>query len=110
MIYPIYVICNAMHFLHPGILNTMNLQGEDVILFLYYVQCTYMLSNTNICIYCSAYVYLRCKLNKLKYMDVFAFTVALAWLHSQGDDVIPIPGTTNIGHLDENLAAMSIKV
>jgi aryl-alcohol dehydrogenase-like predicted oxidoreductase len=36
--------------------------------------------------------------------------LALAWLHAQGDDVIPIPGTSKIPHLDENLAAMQIKL
>ena len=36
--------------------------------------------------------------------------LALAWLHAQGDDVIPIPGTTKIAHLDANLAARAIKL
>ncbi|GAX79831.1 hypothetical protein CEUSTIGMA_g7271.t1 [Chlamydomonas eustigma] len=36
--------------------------------------------------------------------------LALAWLHAQGPDVIPIPGTTSIKHLDENLAARDIKL
>jgi aryl-alcohol dehydrogenase-like predicted oxidoreductase len=31
--------------------------------------------------------------------------LSLAWLHSQGADVIPIPGTTNLHHLHQNLAA-----
>jgi len=34
--------------------------------------------------------------------------LALAFLHNQGDWCIPIPGTTSIAHLDENLAARSI--
>jgi aryl-alcohol dehydrogenase-like predicted oxidoreductase len=34
--------------------------------------------------------------------------LALAWLHKQGDDVIPIPGTTQIPHLLENLQARDI--
>lgn len=34
--------------------------------------------------------------------------VALAWLHAQGADVIPIPGTTSIKHLDENLGALEV--
>ncbi|KAH9932273.1 NADP-dependent oxidoreductase domain-containing protein [Fomitopsis serialis] len=34
--------------------------------------------------------------------------VALAWLLAQGEDVIPIPGTTNISRLDENLGAAKI--
>ena len=34
-----------------------------------------------------------------------------AWLHHVGgQDVIPIPGTTSIAHLDENLAARSISL
>mmetsp|Transcript_5520 Transcript_5520/g.5664 ORF Transcript_5520/g.5664 Transcript_5520/m.5664 type:complete len:333 (+) Transcript_5520:1788-2786(+) len=36
--------------------------------------------------------------------------LSLAWLHAQGDDVIPIPGTTNIHHLHENLDARNIKL
>jgi len=34
--------------------------------------------------------------------------LALAWLHAQGPDVIPIPGTSSVEHMDENLAARSI--
>lgn len=34
--------------------------------------------------------------------------LTLAWLLAQGDDIFPIPGTTNIGRLEENLSAMSI--
>ncbi|MET0146421.1 MAG: aldo/keto reductase [Ilumatobacteraceae bacterium] len=34
--------------------------------------------------------------------------VALAWVHQQGPDVVPIPGTTKIEHLDRNLAALSL--
>lgn len=36
--------------------------------------------------------------------------VALAWLLAQGDDVIPIPGTTKIPSLKENLAAAHLKL
>jgi aryl-alcohol dehydrogenase-like predicted oxidoreductase len=36
--------------------------------------------------------------------------LALAWLLSKGDDIIPIPGTTNIEHLAENAAADSIEL
>jgi aryl-alcohol dehydrogenase-like predicted oxidoreductase len=36
--------------------------------------------------------------------------LALAFLHAQGTDVIPIPGTTTLAHLDENLAARSIEL
>ncbi|KAI0777386.1 Aldo/keto reductase [Trametes elegans] len=36
--------------------------------------------------------------------------VALAWLLAQGDDIIPIPGTTKIPNLKENLGALDIKL
>ncbi|EGN98878.1 hypothetical protein SERLA73DRAFT_181580 [Serpula lacrymans var. lacrymans S7.3] len=36
--------------------------------------------------------------------------VALAWLLAQGDDVIPIPGTKKIKYLEENLAAVNVKL
>ena len=35
-------------------------------------------------------------------------TIALAWVLAQGEHVIPIPGTTKLGRLDENLAAAAI--
>ena len=34
--------------------------------------------------------------------------LALAWLLTRGDHVMPIPGTTRVDHLHENLAAMDI--
>jgi aryl-alcohol dehydrogenase-like predicted oxidoreductase len=34
--------------------------------------------------------------------------LSLAWLHSKGPDVIPIPGTTSIDHFDENYAALHV--
>lgn len=36
--------------------------------------------------------------------------LALAWLLSKGDDIIPIPGTTSIGHLTENMAANAVEL
>jgi len=36
--------------------------------------------------------------------------VSLAWLLARGDDVVPIPGTTNIGHLEENLGAVKVQL
>ncbi|KAH9901325.1 Aldo/keto reductase [Cubamyces lactineus] len=36
--------------------------------------------------------------------------IALAWLLAQGEDVIPIPGTTKIPNLKENLDAANIKL
>ncbi len=34
--------------------------------------------------------------------------LSLAWVHAQGPDVFPIPGTTRSAHLKENLAAAAI--
>jgi aryl-alcohol dehydrogenase-like predicted oxidoreductase len=34
--------------------------------------------------------------------------VALAWLHAQGDDVVPIPGTKRRRYLEENVAALDV--
>ncbi|NMG64782.1 aldo/keto reductase [Azoarcus indigens] len=36
--------------------------------------------------------------------------LALAWLLAQGGHVLPIPGTTRIDHLEENLAAADLKL
>ncbi|KAK5138379.1 hypothetical protein LTR08_003440 [Meristemomyces frigidus] len=36
--------------------------------------------------------------------------LTLAWLLAQGDDVFPIPGTTNLKRVDENLGALDIKL
>lgn len=36
--------------------------------------------------------------------------LSLAWLHHQGDDVIPIPGTGKIDHLKSNLAARDVNL
>jgi aryl-alcohol dehydrogenase-like predicted oxidoreductase len=36
--------------------------------------------------------------------------VALAWLHAQGPDIIPIPGTTKIDNWKENMGALQIKL
>ncbi|MEM8937587.1 MAG: aldo/keto reductase [Pseudomonadota bacterium] len=36
--------------------------------------------------------------------------LALCWLMSKGDNVIPIPGTTSLTHLEENIGASSIAV
>lgn len=34
--------------------------------------------------------------------------LALAWLLHKGQDIVPIPGTTNVGHLKEDLAAADV--
>jgi len=39
---------------------------------------------------------------------VAASQLALAWVLSRGNDIVAIPGTTRVSHLDENLAAMEI--
>ncbi|XP_027109227.1 auxin-induced protein PCNT115 [Coffea arabica] len=36
--------------------------------------------------------------------------LALAWVHHQGDDVCPIPGTTKIQNLESNIKALSVKL
>ncbi|CAN1837492.1 Probable aldo-keto reductase 4 [Linum perenne] len=36
--------------------------------------------------------------------------LALAWVHHQGDDVCPIPGTSKIHNLDQNIGALSVKL
>jgi aryl-alcohol dehydrogenase-like predicted oxidoreductase len=33
---------------------------------------------------------------------------ALAWVHAQGDDVVPIPGTKRRRYLEDNVAALDI--
>ncbi|KAL7250868.1 hypothetical protein ACSBR1_012812 [Camellia fascicularis] len=35
--------------------------------------------------------------------------LVLAWVHHQGSDVCPIPGTTKIANLDQNIGALSVK-
>ncbi|XP_077242153.1 putative aldo-keto reductase 2 isoform X2 [Tasmannia lanceolata] len=36
--------------------------------------------------------------------------LALAWVHHQGSDVCPIPGTTKIEYFNQNIAALSVKL
>ncbi len=36
--------------------------------------------------------------------------LTLAWLMTQGDDIIPIPGTKKVNYLIENLGALNIKL
>jgi len=36
--------------------------------------------------------------------------LALAWVHHQGNDVVPIPGTTKIKNLEQNIGALSVKL
>jgi aryl-alcohol dehydrogenase-like predicted oxidoreductase len=39
---------------------------------------------------------------------VTAAQVALAWVHSRGDDVVPIPGTRRASRLEENVGALDV--
>src|SRR4051812_11478159 len=41
---------------------------------------------------------------------VTAGQLALAWVMAQGDDIVPIPGTTKAGNLEENVAAAEIEL
>ena len=36
--------------------------------------------------------------------------LALAWVLHQGDDVVPIPGTTKIKNLDDNIGSLGVKL
>jgi aryl-alcohol dehydrogenase-like predicted oxidoreductase len=42
--------------------------------------------------------------------DVTPGQLALAWALAQGDDIVPIPGTTRVAHLEENVAALEIEL
>jgi aryl-alcohol dehydrogenase-like predicted oxidoreductase len=43
-------------------------------------------------------------------LEITPAQLALAWLLHQGDDIVPIPGTRTLGHLDENLASANIRL
>lgn len=45
-----------------------------------------------------------------KKKGVTASQLTLAWILAQGDDFFPIPGTTNLERIDENLGALKIKL
>ncbi|CAL9238033.1 unnamed protein product [Arabidopsis halleri] len=56
--------------------------------------------------------------NKILYEKVLAMAtkknctpaqLALEWVHHQGDDVCPIPGTSKIQNLNQNIGALSVK-
>ncbi|MGE5293320.1 MAG: aldo/keto reductase [Solirubrobacterales bacterium] len=36
--------------------------------------------------------------------------LALAWVLAQGDDIVPIPGTRHLRHLDENVGALDVEI
>ncbi|HEX5183768.1 MAG TPA: aldo/keto reductase [Allosphingosinicella sp.] len=41
---------------------------------------------------------------------VTAAQLALAWVLAQGDDIVPIPGTRHVDHLDQNIAALDVRL
>uniref|UniRef100_A0A0E0KP57 NADP-dependent oxidoreductase domain-containing protein n=1 Tax=Oryza punctata TaxID=4537 RepID=A0A0E0KP57_ORYPU len=36
--------------------------------------------------------------------------LALAWVHHQGSDICPIPGTTKVANFDQNVAALAVRL
>jgi len=42
--------------------------------------------------------------------DVTPGQLALAWVLARGDDVVPIPGTTRVEHLEENVRALDVEL
>jgi aryl-alcohol dehydrogenase-like predicted oxidoreductase len=42
--------------------------------------------------------------------DVTSGQLALAWVLAQGSDIVPIPGTTSVEHLEEDVAALEIEL
>jgi aryl-alcohol dehydrogenase-like predicted oxidoreductase len=42
--------------------------------------------------------------------DVTPAQIALAWLHAQGEDIVPIPGTKRREYVEENAAALALEL
>ncbi|ASW54728.1 aldo/keto reductase [Plantactinospora sp. KBS50] len=42
--------------------------------------------------------------------EVLPGQVALAWVHAQGEDVVPIPGTKRVSYLEQNVAAADLRL
>jgi aryl-alcohol dehydrogenase-like predicted oxidoreductase len=42
--------------------------------------------------------------------EVTPAQVALAWVHAQGDDLVPIPGTKRRAYLEENVGALDVEL
>lgn len=42
--------------------------------------------------------------------DVLPGQIALAWVHSRGDDIVPIPGTKRVAYLEQNAAAAGLRL
>jgi aryl-alcohol dehydrogenase-like predicted oxidoreductase len=45
-----------------------------------------------------------------EWKGVTAAQLALAWVHSRGDDVVPIPGTKRRRYLEENVGALEVEL
>jgi pyridoxine 4-dehydrogenase len=45
-----------------------------------------------------------------KHLGATATQVALSWLLHRAPNILPIPGTTSIGHLEENVAAAKLNL
>jgi aryl-alcohol dehydrogenase-like predicted oxidoreductase len=45
-----------------------------------------------------------------KEKSISAGQLALAWVLAQGRDIVPIPGTTRLRHLEENVAALGVNL
>ena len=43
-------------------------------------------------------------------LGLTASQLSLAWVLARGGDIIPIPGTRTIRHLEENVAALAIRL
>jgi aryl-alcohol dehydrogenase-like predicted oxidoreductase len=43
-----------------------------------------------------------------RHLGATAIQVALSWLLHRAPNILPIPGTTSIAHLDENVAAAKL--
>jgi aryl-alcohol dehydrogenase-like predicted oxidoreductase len=67
--------------------NSPRFQGENFIRNLRLVRCVEQMASEK-----------GCKASQL----------ALAWVLAQGEEVVPIPGTTRRAHLDENVAALEL--
>ena len=43
-------------------------------------------------------------------LGLTAAQLALAWLYAQGDDIVPIPGTKRVQYLEQNAAAVGVRL
>jgi aryl-alcohol dehydrogenase-like predicted oxidoreductase len=42
--------------------------------------------------------------------DATAAQIALAWVHAQGEDVVPIPGTKRVKYVEDNVGALAVEL